>query len=230
MASRLPIPSNLVVDPGKFSLLALLPAELHLHIISYLDVKDVIRLRQTCRHYYHYFTRGNITKHFSVDGQPTIELLSCCVNCFKVSDCVLVLDEVRWQSPWRSMCSRCFRVERSPAYSDRRKFTDITFADGGHGHVCSYCGWPVYRERMHRSCYIYADDSLGCFLHKKWQDMLNVAIIIPLLTTVCYRVMPTSILPPGLGFIMYLSPVVSFFKHILRTSVASRFAMTGANG
>ncbi|KAI0843818.1 hypothetical protein F5Y00DRAFT_267791 [Daldinia vernicosa] len=186
---RPPIPSNLTVIPGEFSLLASLPRELHLHIISFLRFEDVTRLRRTCRHYYYYFTRDRITKQFCRNGLPTPHLRGCCASCFRRSDFTMVLDEVHWQSPWRSMCFECFRVERSPAYYDRRKSTrkstKITFADGESGHVCSYCGWPVYRERMHITCYQNAKKSYDRFLKAKGRDFLNAVVIMPLLTVIC---------------------------------------------
>ncbi|KAI1660269.1 hypothetical protein F4813DRAFT_401208 [Daldinia decipiens] len=211
---RPPIPSNLVAIPGKFSLLASLPVELHLHVISFLDLNDVIRLRRTCRHYYHYFTHDNLINYFSVDGRPTPELLRCCVNCFQQFDHVLIFDEVRWPSPWSSMCFQCFRVERSPAYKDRSKLAHIIFVDGEHGHVCSYCGWPVNWELMHRTCCKYANNSFERFLYTKWQDMFHVMILIPLLTIVCHNVMPTSVMPPGLRFFQYIPPVVEIYVYI----------------
>ncbi|KAI2776546.1 hypothetical protein F4815DRAFT_484276 [Daldinia loculata] len=211
---RPPIPSNLVAIPGKFSLLASLPVELHLHVISFLDLSDVIRLRRTCRHYYHHFTRDNIINYFSADGQPAPELRYYCVDCFQEFDYVLVFDELRWPSLWSSMCFQCFRVERSPAYNDRSKLAQIIFADGEHGHVCSYCGWPVNWERMHRPCYKYAHDSFDHFVYMKWQDMFNVMILIPLLTIICYKVMPASVLPPGLRLFQYIPIVVEIYAYI----------------
>ncbi|KAI8965305.1 hypothetical protein F5Y11DRAFT_344748 [Daldinia sp. FL1419] len=146
------LPSNLAVNPGEFSLLASIPRDIHCHLISFLSIYDVICLRRVSRHYYHYFTRENITKHFSKNRRLDPELLSCCVECFGIFDYPLVIDEERWWSPWRSICYWCFRVKRSPAYHNTGKSTRLAFTDKQPGHVCSFCGWPVYRRRIHRGC------------------------------------------------------------------------------
>ncbi|KAI1799276.1 hypothetical protein F4811DRAFT_565706 [Daldinia bambusicola] len=149
-----PVPSNVSVKPGRLSLLASIPVELHLEVISFLGIKDVIRLRQTCRHYYHYFSRDNIRKHFSENDRPTSQLCTCCVECLRVFDEPLVLDDEREPDEWRSMCLECFRVKRSPAYhTDRNKPLEITLTDGTIVEVCTWCGWPDVPGRWHMACY-----------------------------------------------------------------------------
>ncbi|OTB15695.1 hypothetical protein K445DRAFT_22635 [Daldinia sp. EC12] len=184
-----PIPSNLVIEPGKFSILASFPAELHLHTLSFLSLKDIIHLRRLCRHYYYYFTRDRIRRQFSNrDGEPDLELLQCCVECLRIFEQPLVLDDERWQSPWRSMCYRCFRVERSPAYHrDPSKSPAIRFTDGTNGRVCSWCGWPEHNLRGHASCFSESRNATELIQLMIGVSAYHAFALIPMLTLTVWR-------------------------------------------
>ncbi|KAI2613632.1 uncharacterized protein GGS25DRAFT_8154 [Hypoxylon fragiforme] len=160
-----PTPTSSVVFHGREkSRLAFLPWELQLMIISQLDVRAALNLRQTCRLYYQYLTPAVIQKIFTENGYITFDLLNCCNECLATPVIgYLVLDDSRQRDPWRSMCFRCWRVKRSPAFYSQPD-TMVTFVNGRSGHVCVLCGWPVYVYTVHPPCrrMMLAIESVWC--------------------------------------------------------------------
>ncbi|KAI1142732.1 hypothetical protein F5Y05DRAFT_129377 [Hypoxylon sp. FL0543] len=153
-ASRFSQPSQAqsTVNLGNTSPLIALPWELQLSIISHLDVRGALQLRQTCQLYFQHLTTEAVEKLFTEAGYITFDLLNCCIECFAMPPIgYLVLGESCRQNSWRSSCFRCWRVKRSSDYylkPDRF----ITFVNGRTGHVCTFCGWPVCFNIMHPSC------------------------------------------------------------------------------
>ncbi|KAI1468745.1 uncharacterized protein F4812DRAFT_458273 [Daldinia caldariorum] len=186
-SSRPPlVPSNIATEPGKLSLLASIPNELHLEVLSYLSIEDVMRLRKTCRQYYYYFTRENIQKHFSKKGRLSPELLTYCAECFRVFDEPLILDDERAPDQWRSMCCDCFRVKRSPVYhTDRNKPTVVSLTNGMRVEVCLWCGWPDVPGRWHLPCYDEFCNATGHISHELIYCVFSTYFITPTLVSWC---------------------------------------------
>ncbi|KAI0013343.1 hypothetical protein F4779DRAFT_388252 [Xylariaceae sp. FL0662B] len=121
------------------------PFELQLMIISNLDIRAIVQLRQTCRLYYHYLTFNVISKMFADErGMPNPELRRCCRRCLDMpAGGYAVLDDYASADlTWRTLCFPCWRAKRSEEYRRSHGYT-LTFVNGLEGKICRTCGWPV---------------------------------------------------------------------------------------
>ncbi|KAL7628661.1 hypothetical protein AAE478_000176 [Parahypoxylon ruwenzoriense] len=157
--SRLQQPPSIIspteINAGDISRLASLPWELQLLVMSHMKLRDILRLRKTCRLYYYYLTeRRHIMMLFAGHGWVDPDLLHCCVECFDMlAPRKLVLDEPSEGRLWRSMCLRCWRVKRNPEFYHLPE-RSVTFVDGSTGAICDFCDWPVSARKYHQTCHL----------------------------------------------------------------------------
>jgi hypothetical protein len=127
------------------SSLTMLPLELQLQIMAYLDVQSVVCLRQTCPWFRHMITVDVVKKRFIKNGQQNAALRGCCYECLAMPGLErLILDKTRSGHLWRSLCFRCWRSKLTRNYQ-RVYGPVLELASNDYGYMCQFCAWPICR-------------------------------------------------------------------------------------
>lgn len=150
--------------------LTTLPPEIQIVILSFLEFGDILRLRRTSKHWYHFATPRLVR---SIYGPETframlIEHCSLCLTYCPRDVTRLVTTRLDPGYPLSSRCVRCTVQSGDGAVSVGRKTTLGNFVDYW---TCRWCGWPVTADastghpQFHRACYDkYAVVLLAFFL------------------------------------------------------------------
>ncbi|KAI1409799.1 hypothetical protein F5Y13DRAFT_88338 [Hypoxylon sp. FL1857] len=221
-ARSLPRPARaqLTIVPEESSPLTSLPWELQLEIISHLNVRSALWLRQTCQLYFQHLSVEAIEKIFTEDGYITFDLLNCCIECLATPPIgYLIMDESRRQNAWRSLCFRCWRVKRSPDHHLKPNRT-LSFVSGRNGRACKFCGWPVCFNVMHLSC-----RRMVLAMNGVWWGLSAVHFSLLIFTITAawinYAEVPAVIIPATLNFFMAFASLALLTLDMLQNSNTS---------
>ncbi|KAI2615693.1 hypothetical protein GGR54DRAFT_265250 [Hypoxylon sp. NC1633] len=201
-----------------------LPWELQLVVVSHLNLRDVLRLRHTCRDYFHYLTSNVLRDFFSAEGLITFELLNCCIECLSMPTIgYLALDNTRPQETWRSMCFRCWRVKRSPIYR-RTPYNPVSLVSGQTAHPCLFCGWPACNNEIHLPCRF-----MLLTLNTVWCSMSGLYFFVHAMTVTTawtyYTGVPAVLLPATINFFSAFTYFMLFSFDVLQATNTSHYRL-----
>ncbi|KAI1084813.1 hypothetical protein F5B20DRAFT_222138 [Whalleya microplaca] len=217
--------------PAEESRLTALPLELQFLIISQLDLRSMICLRQTARPYRYLITVDLIRRHFIHDGRCDPSLKGCCVECLCMPDLDrLIMDASRERDSWRSICYRCWR-ERFYRQKQRKHWPLVELANGTHGYICQFCTWPVQNESsnnslelLHATCKIRRFTVVVIWLVMAFIQF-GLGMLAAVLAWTMFKHQMTVLIPASIDFALAIVALVIF---VIRTGTTNNRTYTRA--